>query len=87
VVLESASGTRIFRAISVRREDVAKAYGESRWQRSGFRLVVRLDRLPKENFRVGLMLVENGRGEIHFTEEQLRLDAADPRHTLRFNSL
>jgi hypothetical protein len=87
VVLESASGTRIFRAITVRRDDVAKAFEEPRWQHCGFRLVVRLDRLPKENFRVGLMIVENGRGEYHFTEERLRLDVADPRFTLRFNTL
>lgn len=81
VVLRSKSRQLIYSAVTIMRPDVAKAYNEPRWHLSGFRFVVARNRLPAEDFQVGLLIAEGGRAEYVMTNQWLRLsdpDATEP---------
>jgi hypothetical protein len=63
----------------LQRTDVATAYKEPRWRYSGFRAVIRRDRLPKEDFAVGVLVVTKGQAEFLMTGNRLELSGAEPR--------
>ena len=78
LVLRSEKSQLIFSSITLQRPDVAKAYKEPRWRLSGFRSVITLDRLPRENFAVGV-LIDDGDGAVFtMTPHRLRLDLPTP---------
>jgi hypothetical protein len=78
VVLRSQQRELIFNTISIQRPDVAAAYQEPRWRLSGFRFVVTRDRLPAEDFQVGVVIAHDGRAEVFVTDQWLRLSGSPP---------
>jgi hypothetical protein len=77
VVLRSKTKQLFFTTVTLQRPDVAKAYNEPRWRLSGFRFVASRDRLPVDDFQIGL-LIENGRkSEFVMTDQWLRLTNPD----------
>jgi hypothetical protein len=73
VVLRSPTSTLIFSTITLQRPDVAKAYNEPKWRRSGFRAVIERPRLPAEDFEVGVLIKDGERAEYKMTANQLQL--------------
>ena len=81
VVLRSKSSQHIFTTVTLQRPDVAQAYHEPRWRLSGFRFVAGRDRLPAEDFQVGLLITTGAKAEFVMTDQWLRLTdpaAAEP---------
>jgi len=78
LVLRSEKSQLIFSSITLQRPDVAQAYHEPRWRLSGFRAVITLDRLPPENFAVGVLIESGGHAMITMTPHRLRLDLPTP---------
>lgn len=79
VVLRSARTELIFSAITLQRSDVAAAYKEPRWSDCGFRSVIRRERLPKEDFTIGVLLAHDGERELLMTGNRIDLSGAEPR--------
>ncbi len=73
LVLQSESGTRYFTSITLQRPDVAAAYREPRWRLAGFRALIERDRLPAEDFTLGVAIVRDGRAEMKMTRCRLEL--------------
>lgn len=77
LVLRSEKSQLIFSSITLQRPDVAKAYKEPRWRLSGFRSVI-TDRLPAENFAIGVLIESGGHAVFTMTPNRLRLDLPTP---------
>jgi hypothetical protein len=75
LVLKSAKSTLIFSTVTLPRSDVAKAYKEPRWRRSGFRAVIERPRLPAEDFEVGVLIADGSSAEVIMTANRLQLAA------------
>lgn len=75
VVLRNAEGTLVFSTVTLQRSDVAAAYQEPRWRLSGFRAVIRRERLPAGEFAVGVLIATGEKAEYTMTENRLNLPA------------
>ncbi len=73
VVLSSATSHLVFTTVTLQRADVAKAYKEPKWRLSGFRAVITRDRLPAEDFDVGVMIAADEDAEFMMTANRLEL--------------
>jgi hypothetical protein len=73
VVLRSTTRTLIFSSVTLERPDVAKAYDEPKWRRSGFRTVIERRRLPAEDFEVGVLIADGDHAEFKMTSNQILL--------------
>jgi hypothetical protein len=73
LVLRSEKRTLIFTAATLQRPDVAKAYKEPKWRLCGFRAVIGRDRLPAEDFDVGVLVVDGDQAEFVMTSNRLQL--------------
>ena len=80
VVLKSENGFRTYRALTLQRPDVARAYREPRWRLCGFRAVLARDQLPSGNFHVGVVVDEPGGPEYVMTEDVLSLSPRSKAH-------
>jgi hypothetical protein len=78
VVLKSAHSVQVFSTLTLLRNDVATAYKEPRWRMSGFRAVIGRDRLPKENFDVGVLIADGDDAEYRMTSNRVLLSGEDP---------
>lgn len=76
VVLRSAQSQIVLTTFSVSRPDVAKAFKEPLWLHCGYNFVLRRDRLPPEDFQIGLLIADGDRADIKMTEHWLRLSVA-----------
>ncbi len=76
VVLRSEKSLLTFSAVTLERSDIAKHYKEPRWQRAGFRAVIRRERLPAENFTVGILIAHDDGAEFIMTNNRLDLTTA-----------
>ncbi|MBL9202519.1 MAG: hypothetical protein JNL39_18555 [Opitutaceae bacterium] len=79
VVLRSAATTLYFTTVTLPRPDVATAYKEPGWRLAGFRAVIRRDRLPAEDFEVGVLILDGARAELAMTNERLLLASGPTR--------
>ena len=79
VILHSVHSHLVFSTVPLQRSDVAAAYKEPRWNFSGFRAVIRRERLPRENFEVGILIAHHGRREFVMTGHHLDLVEATPK--------
>ncbi len=77
VVLRSEKSLLYFSTVTLPRDDVARAYKEPRWRLGGFRAVIDRDRLPAEDFDVGI-LVAGPRPEFRMTGNRLLLSSEKP---------
>jgi hypothetical protein len=73
LVLRSAQSTLYFSTVTLLRPDVAKAYNEPKWRRSGFRAVIERSRLPAEDFDVGVLIADGDAAEFIMTRNRLLL--------------
>ena len=73
LVLRSDQSTLIFSTVTLQRPDVAKAYNEPKWRLSGFRAVVERQRLPAEDFTVGVLIADDDGAEFIMTANQILL--------------
>jgi len=76
VVLESAKSRHIFVARTVPRPDVAAAYPGQRWRGSGFHFDARRWSLPKEDFKIGVLINSERGAQYIMTAQRLDLTAA-----------
>jgi hypothetical protein len=83
VVLQSATSTRIYSTVTLLRPDVAKAYREPRWRRSGFRAVIPRAELPAEDFTVGVLIDRGDAAEFRLTRHRLDLSQGKPGTVIR----
>lgn len=79
VVLQSETSRLIFSSVTLQRTDVATAYKEPKWLYSGFRAVINRDRLPAENFDVGVLIVDEDQAEFVMTANRLELGTPEGR--------
>ena len=79
VVLRTARTQWVFSAVPLQRSDVATAYKEARWRDCGFRAVIRRERLPREDFDIGLIIVDGRTPDLKMTGDRLELSGAEPR--------
>lgn len=77
VVLKSEKSLLYYSTITLQRPDVAKAYEEPKWRLSGFRAVIARDRLPAEDFEVGVLISDGDEAEFIITPTRLRLSPDD----------
>ena len=77
VVLRSEKSYLVFSTVSVTRTDVASAFKEPLWTQCGYNFVLRRDRLPRENFQVGLLITDGDRAELRMTEHRINLDSEE----------
>ena len=75
LVLKSPQSTLFFSAITLPRDDVANAHRQPGWRLAGFRAVVPRDRLPAEDFEVGVLIKDGYRSEFAMTSNRLLLSA------------
>ena len=78
LVLRSAGSTLYFSTVTLLRPDVAKAYNEPKWRKSGFRAVIERERLPAEDFDVGVLINGPDGPEFAMTENRLELAPNKP---------
>lgn len=78
LVLKSEKSLLIFSSATLQRPDVAKAYKEPRWRLCGFRAVIGRERLPAENFQIGVLIARGDEAEFMMTDRRLELAEADP---------
>lgn len=78
VVLRSEKSFLVFSTVTLQRPDVAKAYKEPKWRLSGFRAVIGRNRLPPEDFEIGVLLANGDDVEYIMTPARLRLTPEDP---------
>ncbi len=79
VVLRSARTFLVLSTVTLQRPDVAQAYHEPRWRLSGFRAVISPDRLPAEDFEIGVLVKDGDRAEFIMTPNRLLLSSGSPR--------
>ena len=79
VVLRSADSQRVFTAVPLPRPDIVAAYKESRWRYSGFRAVIRRERLPNEDFQLGVLIANGGEPQFLMTANRLELSGPEPK--------
>lgn len=79
VVLRSAKSFLVLTTVPFERSDVAAAYKEPRWRWSGFRAVIAPQRLPAEDFEVGVLIAQGDRAEFLLTPNRLLLSSSPPR--------
>jgi hypothetical protein len=73
VVLRSATSTLFYSSLTLQRLDVAAAYKQPNWRLSGFRAVIGRNRLPDEDFEVGVLVADGDHAEYIMTRNRLRL--------------
>jgi len=73
LVLRSEKSLLYFSTVTLQRSDIAKHYQEPKWLRSGFRAVIRRERLPAENFEVGVLITHGQDSEFILTKDRLDL--------------
>jgi len=74
LILHSAAATRLFTTVNVQRPDVADAFHEPRWRRSGYIFARRRDHLPAGEYQVGFLIKHAHRAEYVMTERRLVLE-------------
>jgi hypothetical protein len=79
VVLRSPRTFLVLSTVTLQRPDVAQAYHEPRWRLSGFRAVISPDRLPAEDFEIGVLVKDGDRAEFIMTSNRLLLSSGSPR--------
>lgn len=77
LVLRSKTSTLIFTALTLQRPDVAAAYKEPKWRLSGFRAVIGRNRLPAEDFEVGVLIADGDDAEYIMTANRLELSGPE----------
>ncbi|HUR57210.1 MAG TPA: hypothetical protein VM029_05850 [Opitutaceae bacterium] len=77
VVLRSEKSFLIYSTVTLQRPDVAKAYKEPSWRLCGFRAVVGRNRLPAEDFQVGVLIADGDEAEFIMTPTKLLLKSED----------
>jgi hypothetical protein len=84
VVLRSAKSLLYFSTVTLQRPDVAKAYNEPKWRLAGFRAVIGRQRLPAEDFEVGVLIAEDeDSGEFLMTQNRLLLSTHEEAKVVR----
>ena len=83
VILRSPQSSRAFSTITLPRSDVAKAYGEPRWRLCGFRAVIERDRLPAEDFVVGVLIDDGARPDFIMSTNRIELAPGKPATVVR----
>ena len=78
VVLKSEKSFLVFSTFGVARPDVAKAFKQPLWQHCGYNFVLQRNRLPAENFQIGLLIRDGDRSELKMTEHWIRLSSTAP---------
>lgn len=78
VVLRSEKSQYVFSTVTLQRPDVATAYQRPEWRLCGFRFTIPSDRLPKENFSVGVLLASGERAEFKMTPTRLLIGEQAP---------
>lgn len=71
IVLRSANSQHVFSTVTLQRPDVANAYQRPEWRLCGFRFTIPADKLPKENFTVGVLLADGERAELKMTPTRI----------------
>jgi hypothetical protein len=79
VILRSAKSQLVFSTVTLQRTDVAAVYKEPRWRFCGFRAVIRRERLPREDFEVGVLIANGAEGEFVMTRNRIELAEPEPR--------
>lgn len=79
ILLKSANSTLVLTSVPFERSDVAAAYKEPKWRWSGFRTVIRPERLPAEDFDIGVLIADGDRAEFIMTPNRLLRSATPPR--------
>jgi hypothetical protein len=87
VVLRSAASNLIFTAVALQRSDVAKAYDEPRWRWSGFRAVIERERLPAEDFIVGVIIADGERADLLMTPNKVLLAPGKPAKAVQMTTV
>jgi hypothetical protein len=65
--------------LTLQRPDVARAYQQPKWRLCGFRAVIGRNRLPAEDFEVGVLIRDGDEAEFVMTKNRLQLaPAKDP---------
>jgi hypothetical protein len=83
-VLRSAKSLLYFSTVTLQRPDVAKAYNEPKWRLAGFRAVIGRQRLPAEDFEVGVLIAEDeDSGEFLMTQNRLLLSTHEEAKVVR----
>ncbi|MDP3068934.1 MAG: hypothetical protein Q8N18_01540 [Opitutaceae bacterium] len=75
LVLRSPQSTLFFSTITLQRPDVATAHQQPDWRLAGFRAVITRERLPAEDFEVGVLIKDGDRVEYAMTPNRLLLAA------------
>jgi hypothetical protein len=75
VLLESEQSRLVFSTVSVERRDIAMALKEPRWRHCGYNFVINRARLPKEKFRIGLLVADGYQAEFKMTDQWVDLTA------------
>jgi hypothetical protein len=73
VVLRSEKSFLVYSTVTLQRPDVAKAYKEPKWRLCGFRAVIGRNRLPAEDFQVGVLIADGDEAEFIMTPTKLLL--------------
>lgn len=73
LVLQSDKSTLFYSTLTLQRPDVAKAYKEPKWRLSGFRAVISRNRLPAEDFTVGVLIADGDHTEFMMTSNRVPL--------------
>ena len=84
LVLRSERTTLYYSTVTLQRPDVAAAYKEPRWRLSGFRAVVGRNRLPAEDFEVGVLIADGDKTEYLMTANRLHLAPGKEAAAVRF---
>ncbi len=74
IVLRSAAASYIFTTVNAQRPDVADAFHEPGWQRSGFVFARRRDRLPSGDYQLGFLIKHGSATDYIMTEHRLVLE-------------
>jgi hypothetical protein len=78
VLLRSETRSIVLTTFPVARPDVAKAMQAPLWHHCGYNFVIKRERLPRENFQIGLILTDGVRSELKLTGHWLNLAPAAP---------
>lgn len=79
VVLRSKHSEYVLTTVTLQRPDVAKAYEEPRWRLAGFRAVISPERLPPEDFEIGVLLTNgDDSADLMMTGHRLLLSSRPP---------
>ncbi|MBL9189604.1 MAG: hypothetical protein JNK23_19140 [Opitutaceae bacterium] len=73
LVLRSPQSTLFFSTVTLQRPDVAAAHRQPDWRLAGFRAAITRDRLPAEDFEVGVLIHDGETAELAFTPNRLLL--------------